>query len=161
MKSLGERLNSVLGALLLEAQVTAVDYSRDRISQGSGGHGAHGDPSKPPTGTSRPLVTQWAERFERMIERAEIDAGLRPAEEAVPRSDKRTELRRKMAEYEGYLASDVAFFERVSESLVRSVRKDMGRDMVEGHRLERRERPLTAPARHSLQLLQDAVGGEL
>lgn len=128
---------------------------------GEGGHGAHGDPSRPPSGNSRPLVQQWAERFEAMLQRAEIDAGIRPAEAAIPRNDKRTEVRRKLHEYEGYLASDVAFYERVSESLVRDERKKAGRDMKEGYRLTPRERPLTASARDSLQRLQDTVGGEL
>lgn len=159
--NLGTRLDRVLIHLTLQQETSAVDYSRDRVSQGRGGHGAHGDPSRRPSGSSRPPSVQWAWRFERMIERAEIDAGTRPAPEASARRNMRAELRQRMREYEGFDPVDVAFYERCSTELVRSVRKDMGLNMVTGERLERNERPLTAPVRESLRLLQDTIGGEL
>jgi hypothetical protein len=159
--NLGTRLNNALAKMTLLQEASAVDYSRDHVSQGSGGHGAHGDPSRRPSGNSRPLVDVWTRRFEALIRLAEIDAGLRPAEQATPRQHKRSELRGHMREYEGYDPVDVAFYERVSTELVRSVRKDMGLNMVTGERMESRERPLTAPTRDSLKLLQDTVGGEL
>lgn len=160
-QTLGNRLNHCLAHLLLLQEGGAVDYSRDRISQGSGGHGAHGDPSRRPSGNSRPLVQQWADRFERLLELAEIDAGLRRAEEATPRKNARAELRQRMPEYVGYSPVDVAFFERVSVELVRSARRDMGVDVATGESLKPRERPLTAKARDSLQMLQDTIGGEV
>lgn len=159
--NLGTRLNRVLTRLLLLQEAGAVDYSRDRVSQGSGGHGAHGDPSRPPSGTSRPLVQQWAERFEHLIEAAERDAGMSPAEVAPRFTGQRlaNDLRARIHEYEGHDPVFVAFVERCSVELVRKIRKERGLHMVTGARLESRERPLTAPARESLRVLQD-VGGE-
>jgi hypothetical protein len=106
-------------------------------------------------------VQQWAERFERLIERAESDAGIRPAPLGISRNDVRPALRKRMHEYEGIDSVDVAFYERCSERMVREVRKDMGRSMNTGERLQRHERPMTAPARESLQMLQDSIGGEM
>lgn len=162
MNHLGPRLDRVLIHLALQQESSAVDYSRDHISQGSGGHGAHGDPSKRPSGNARPLSAQWFERFERMIEAAEREAGMRPAEVVAKQPMKQAqELRGRIDEYEGYDPVFVAFVERCSVEVVRKIRKEKGRHMATGARLEPRERPLTAPARDSLRMLQDTIGGEL
>lgn len=158
---LGTRLNKVLARLLLMQESSAIDYSRDRVSHGSGGHGAHGDPSRPPSGNSRPLVDQWAERFERMIEAAEVDAGLRAPREATNNRNIRSELRSRMPEYEGHDPVYVAYHEGCSVEIVREVRRESKRHMVTGHRLERHERPQTAPPVDGLRLLQETIGGEL
>ena len=158
--TLGSRLNEALTQLLLQQQTNAVDYSRDQVSNGRGGHGAHGDPSRRPTGNSRPLVQQWAERFERLIEVLEQEAGLRPAQTKEPVKQAR-ELRSRIHEYEGYDPVFVAFVERTSVESVRRIRKEKGLNVATGERLTPRERPLTAPARDSLRILQNVVGGEV
>jgi hypothetical protein len=159
--TLGNRLNRALAELFMLQEGGTPGYNPDKISQGRGGHGAHGDPSRAPRGNSRPLVQQWADRFERMIERAEVDAGIRPAPVGVPRGATREEVKRRIHEYEGCDAVEVAFFERCSLDTVIRVRRDLGLNVRTGERQERRERVLTASARDSLQRLQDTIGGEV
>lgn len=159
-ETLGDRLDAVLRTLLLQ-QEGGVSNFDPKPGRGRGGHGAHGDPSRKPSGNARPLVQQWAERFERMVQSAEIDAGIRPAEEGVSRQELRSRLGEKIREYEGYDPVEVAFWERCSIDTVVRARADRGLRRSDGRRPASREKPQTAPPRDGLKLLADVVGGEL
>lgn len=147
MASLGNRLNKVLGGLLLLTEGATVDPTKDTISVGRGGHSTHGERGRRPGGSSRPLVVQWAERFEHMILAAERD--LADAKHGTGRVEfsgtkPAAGLRKRIHEYEGRDPVWIAFIEGCSVELVRKVRREADLNMVTGERLERRERPLTA-----------------
>lgn len=155
---LGARLNKVLAEMMLVQEAGAIDYSRDRVSQGEGGHGAHGIQGGPPAGNSRPLVLQWAERFERMVEAAERDLravthGEEPREYGGTKAA--SGLRRRIRDYEGRDPVWVAFMEGCSVELVRKARRELGLEMKSGRTLERGERPLTAPPRDTLNAITE------
>lgn len=153
--NLGQRLNRALATLLLEQQASAIDYSRDHISMGEGGHGAHGIVSGAPSGSSRPLVLQWSERFEKLIESCEADARALTVpggrREFLSSREIADRLRKRIGDYEGRDEVYVAYHEGCSVPLVRKVRREAGLRMTDGTRLERGERPLTAPPREALK----------
>lgn len=151
---LGARLNKVLAQMMLVQEAGAIDYERDHISLGSGGHGGHGEVGGRPAGNSRALVVQWSERFEHMVTAAERD--LRAVTHGVePEKFNATSqsLKKVIRDYEGRRPEWVAVMEGCSAELVRKVRRELRLNMVTGEPLERNERPLTAPPRDTLNAI--------
>lgn len=139
--SLGARIDFVLRGMTLLQNGPAIDYGRDVISQGSGGHGKHGMTSAAPSwGGERPLVEEWCDRIEALVTAAERD--LQEARRgATSRDFSGIKRRIRSREYEGRDVVWVAFTERCSTDLVRKERRAAGLD-PDGFRLPT---PLTAP----------------
>lgn len=145
---------------LLLANAGAVDYGRDVVSQGSGGHGKHGTRSVHHSfGADRPFpvalevaltsfVAVWERRLEAEKGAIEADADLsRPA--AKTGAVKRAEDAAILADV-GADPIDLAFIYRRTTEAITKLRIRHGQDPQTGERAER-PRPLTAPARRQLQ----------
>lgn len=121
--SVGARIDFVLRAMTLLQNGPAIDYGRDVISQGSGGHGKHGMTSAAPSwGGEKPLVEEWSDRIEAVVMAAERD--LHEARRGASVRDF-TGIKRRIRspEYEGRDVVWVAFVERCSTDLVRKERR--------------------------------------
>lgn len=158
MNPLGEALERIVrayrGSTLL-ANAQGVDYSRDVVSQGDGGHGKHGTTTTEPSfGDDPPLPVRIVGLVERVADVVERDLdverrgpGARPAGH-----DRRS--RAKRDEDQGVLSqrgdpTRVAYlFGRTTEG-VRKLRKCHGLDPATGERVKRDT--ITAPARDQLR----------
>jgi hypothetical protein len=144
VKPLHERVRSVLRELALLPEGSAIDYGRDVVSQGTGGHGKHGTASTPPPAIHS-LAVEYAERFERLVIAAERD--LHQARTGAPLLDRDRNGRRRVNRraitgpaYEGRDAVFVAFAESVSVTAVERARASAGLEPSTGFK---RDRPLT------------------
>ena len=156
-KSLGARVNRALGQLLLLGNAPGVDATRDAVSNGSGGHGTHGERGKAPT-DFQPLVIEWAEFFRRACDMAELDLAQergeveRPTETRKGRvsaedSRRRRQRIQRAAIYRGRRPEFVAYVEGCSVTLVREARQAGDLDPLTG---QRAEKPLTTSRPQSL-----------
>lgn len=148
--TLGERVNRILLDLLLLLEGGAIDPTRDVVSTGSGGHGSHKARSAPPGAFARfhdrPLVEQYAERFERLCIAAERDleavrqgVDTRPARDT--RSKRKRDEDRAILREVGRDPTWVAFVYGRTTDSVQRLRKRHGLDPNTG---ERAPRPLTS-----------------
>lgn len=147
-RPLGARLNAALAELLLLSDVPALNPERNTVSTGRGGHGTHKERGQAPIGThapfhERPLVEQYAERFQRLIEAAERDVeGVRRGNR-TRRNPRDTRSAQYRAEVRAILAEEgrdpvwVAFVYGWTEDAVRRLRKREGRDPDTGERARR------------------------
>jgi hypothetical protein len=155
---LHERLRDVLVQLVIaDPEGSAIDYGRDAISQGDGGHGKHGTTSAPPPRVN-PIAHEWAEFFARALDMAELDlATLQGRAQVQPRrigsggrvaSSIANARKRRIATspvYQGRPSAFVAYVEGCSEDLVTRTRGEKGLDSF-GLRVKRNA--VTANPRH-------------
>lgn len=134
--------------LALLAEVSAVDYARDTVSNGSGGHGKHGTTSTPPPRNDS-LYLEWLERLERLS--AALVRDLEDARTGQGRTARRDRGRKKRIarDYAGRSPEWVGFVEGVTAAYVEKCRHEdrspaapAGREKKYGHPLPS-ARPLT------------------
>lgn len=161
-----ERLIRTYRESILLADASAIDYSRDVINHGSGGHGKHGTTTTTPSfGADVPLSVE----MERFLARAgtvfarRLEAERRGATATVPNGDTRSKAKRDetsaiLAEV-GRDATEVAYLYGRTTEAVRKLRLRHGMDADRGERV-RVLRPVTAPARDQLQHHESATTTE-
>lgn len=160
--SLRRLLTTYRDSLLL-ANAGAIDYSRDVISQGEGGHGKHGTTTtiqshhgEPPfcivmeTALAR-FAEVWAERLATAQTGASATAAKGDRRSAVRRAEKAAILAAV-----GQSAIEVGWLYGWTEDGVRRARLANGLDPDTGERVHR-ERPVTADARTQLQQHESAT----
>lgn len=136
---LHERLRDGLAQLMIaEPEGPAIDYGRDTINQGDGGHGKHGTTSCAPPSVSS-LAVEWAEFFSRALDMVELDlAHVRgttrpPGVVSTGRVSNEAAKARKrrittLAIYRGRPDAFVAYVEGCSADLVRKARAAKDQD---------------------------------
>lgn len=151
--SLADDLRDLVGtyrAALLLADAPAIDYSRDIISQGSGGHGSHKARTSPSYGAEKPLAVELEDAFARFVVvwRNRLAAAQSGAPAVAAKGDRVSSTRRAerkaVLSATGQPAIEVAYVYGWTEDGVRRARLAAGLDPATGERVDR-ERPITAP----------------
>lgn len=164
---LGDRINQALAELVVaDPEGGAIDYGRDRVSTGRGGHGSHRGSTPPPR--VHPLASEWAGFFRRALDLMELDLarlrGRAPRPEA-PRQGRvasgvAARRKRRIIEselYRGRPAEFVAYVEGCSADLVRKVRGERGLDP---YGLPVKRDRLTAPPSEGLKTSESTTTEE-
>lgn len=138
---LHERIRDGLAQLVVwSPEGASIDYSRDSISQGDGGHGKHGTTTAAPPRVNA-LAQEWAEFFARAADMLEHDLarerGQLPAVErrigsagrvsSGVTAQRKARIRREPL-YRGRPAQFVAYVEGCGEDLVLKARAAAGLD---------------------------------
>lgn len=149
-----EELVRVYQASLLLSVPSGIDYGKDSISHGEGGHGSHKPRSTPSHGQDPPISVWLEEQVVRLStvarRRLELETG------ATGRTAYDTRGKARKAEDAAILgevgrdATEVAYLYGRTERAVMELRKRGGKNPQTGDPLTREERPLTAPARETL-----------
>jgi hypothetical protein len=147
-----ERVIRAYRASLPLPNAQAIDYSRDVVSHGKGGHGKHGTTTTRPTfGADAPLPVQierMVERMARVIEARLEDEleGAQPNAARAKTGKARREEDRAILAAVGEDPTALAFVYGRATEAVRKLRQRSGRDPDTGERVPT-PRPITAPAR--------------
>lgn len=134
-RNLPKRVNDVLARMLLFPEAGAVDYGRDVISNGDGGHGKHGTTTVAPTCRDS-LFIEWGDRFHRMCAAAEKAADDHARSPNLRRGETSQQRKRRIVEtYVGVQLAEAAFIEGCSTDLIRKTRTTQKRNPEDGTRL--------------------------
>lgn len=139
--NLPRRVNDVLARMVLYQETGAIDYGRDTISTGRGGHGTHKERGVAPT-LQDSMFVEWADRFNRLCAAAEkaADEFERGPDERRRRGEtSHARKRRIVTAYVGLPLAEAAFIDGCSTDLVRKTRIAANRDPQDGTPLPKPE----------------------
>lgn len=135
-----KRLGAELAQLRLLSNEGAIDYGRDVVSQGRGGHGKHGVTSAAPTGYDP--TAEWAGRVDRLAQAVAAERRAAQRGRLSIEGGRKARERRIQLDYRGLHTRLVAFIEDCSERTVQRAREK--RELDEHGYPPERPRPLTS-----------------